>query len=236
VRKLTYRVLGFLAFRLGFEDTLSIFLWDAKRWKARRRTSRMMKARYGVLPDRLHLGCGSRLVNEWLNVDIANSDVDVDLAAGYLPFSDGSFVAVCSQQTIEHLVLESELMPLLDEVFRVLAADGELWLSCPDMEKVALDYVNTSCDALVQDRARRMPRWSKRWKSQGWPSSHFMNEIFHQSGEHKNLFDYSLLAHVLGKSGFKEVERASEEELLSRFPGFPPRGDNFHALYVRATK
>ncbi len=196
----------------------------------------MMKKHPRPLPNRLHLGSGQRLVNGWLNVDIAGSNVDVDLAGGSLPFTDEVFVAVCSQQTIEHLLLEPELMPLLDEVFRVMTTEGELWLSCPDIEKIAHDYIDTSCESLVRDRAERMPRWAKSWRSKGLPDSHFMNEIFHQSGQHKNLFDYTLLAHVLERSGFRDIEKVDEAALLARFPGFPPRGDDRHALYVRAVK
>ncbi len=231
-----HRVLGFLAYRLGFTDTLAVFWWDVERWKARRRTPRMMRKYSEPFPDRLHLGSGKRLVSGWLNVDISGSDVDIDLAGGTLPFPDEAFVSVCSQQTIEHLLLESELMPLLSEVFRVLAPDGEVWLSCPDIEKIAHAYINTSCESLVRDRAERMPRWAKSWGSKGWPHSHFMNEIFHQSGQHKNLFDYSLLAHVLERSGFRDIQKTDEATLLARFPGFPPRGDDRHALYVRAVK
>ena len=188
------------------------------------------------IPNRLHFGSGSRNVAGWINVDVHDSDVDVDLASGQLPFATGYFSAVCSQQTIEHLVLETELVPLLREVHRVMAPEGELWLSCPDMAKVADDYLRNSCASLVQDRMDRVPRWAIRWRERDWPPSQFMNEIFHQDGEHKNLFDLELLSCVLHRVGFREIERTSEVLLLERFPGFPVRGDDRHALYVRATK
>lgn len=236
LRQFGRRVIGFIAYRSGFTDTLATFQWDTERFKARRRTRRMIRRIQGPLSDRLHLGSGSRHVEGWINVDIRNSDVDVDLASAQLPFATGHFSVVCSQQTIEHLVLETELVPLLREVHRVMSLDGELWLSCPDIAKVADDYVRESCASLVQDRRNRMPRWSAQWSERAWPSSHFMNEIFHQNGQHKNLFDFELLSCVLERVGFRKVERTSEALLLERFPDFPARGDDRHALYVRATR
>lgn len=47
--------------------------------------------------DKIHLGCGARKVEGWLNVDIGGGDVNLDLAAGYLPWQDSSFSAAVSK-------------------------------------------------------------------------------------------------------------------------------------------
>jgi predicted SAM-dependent methyltransferase len=206
--------------------TARLLMFDAVRVRAR-----LLHRRRVVPPvDRLHLGAGSRRVPGWLNVDVLSSEYDVDIAGGRLPWADASFSAVVSQHVIEHLELEEEVLPLFRELRRVLGPDGEVWLSCPDMEKVCRAYVEDRGAALHEDRRRRMPGQTMR---AGVPSQHFVNWIFHQGGEHKNLFDLDLLSWAVAEAGFRSCERVDEAALLRRFPEFPLRNDDFQSLYVR---
>ena len=168
----------------------------------------------------------------FLNVDVQSSDHDLDLAGGHLPWADQSFEAVVSQQVIEHLEIESQLRPLLAELARVLRRGGEAWLACPDMEIVARSYLEDGGKALLEDHLSRWPNHSLG----GLPASHMMNVIFHQFGQHLNLFDLPLLEHLLRKAGFSQVDRVREGDLLARFPQFPPRRDDAMSLYVRAVR
>jgi hypothetical protein len=83
---------------------------------------------------------------------------------------------------------------------------------------------------LVADRLSRWPEYALH----GAPPSHFLNDLFHQSGEHRNLFDFALLEWALKETGFVGVERAEEAALLARYSDFPARGDDLQSLYVRA--
>lgn len=218
----------------GFEDTIKALRFDLARMRARLRSNKMLKNRLkkGPLPTHLHFGCGGRKVNGWLNCDLSKSDVDVDLGSGKLPFQSDSFEAALSQHVIEHLWIHRELKPLLKELKRVLKNGGELWLACPDIKKVCDSYAAEKCADLVAARQVRWPSYSL----QGLPSSQFMNDIFHQSGQHKNLFDFELLQAVLDSEGFADIEEVDENALLERFDGFPPRSDNEQTLYVKAFK
>jgi hypothetical protein len=60
------------------------------------------------------------------------------------------------------------------------------------------------------------------------------NIMFHQDGEHKNLFDFDLLRWALEQSGFGDVRRRTEADLLVRFPECPCRDDDSQSLYVSA--
>ena len=80
------------------------------------------------------------------------------------------------------------------------------------------------------DRIRRQPEYSLG----DVPVSHLINDLFHQGGEHRNLFDFALLTWALEKSGFQQITRTSEPEFLARFPEFPPRRDEQQSLYVFA--
>jgi predicted SAM-dependent methyltransferase len=178
----------------------------------------------------LHFGCGDRRINGWLNVDVAGSDCNVDLAGGCLPWPEAVFDVIVGQQVIEHLELASELLPLLEEFNRVSRKGAEIWLSCPDMEKICRSYLDSRGADLISDRRTRIPEFSMGDS----PSQHIINDYFHQNGQHKNLYDYEMLGWALRRSGFGDVVRTTEVEFLARFPDFPPRHDDYVSLYVRA--
>lgn len=217
-----------VARRVFSERTWSLVQFDIMRFRTRRRRS----GDGDLVPshDRLHLGAGPRRVQGWLNVDLANSECDVDLAGGRLPWRNGVFEAVVSQHVIEHLELETELLPLLRELRRVLKPGGEIWLSCPDIEKICRSYLEHRMVDLLEDRVKRWPDFSLR----GAPSTHMINHLFHQEGQHRNLFDFDLLEWALDQAGFTRAERMQEADLLRRFPGFPPRNDDKLSIYARA--
>ena len=215
-------------YRVFSPRTLHAMRFDLLRLAARRR-------RWPVTPppsDKLHLGCGDRLLPGWVNTDVVNSEVDVDLSGGPLPWPDHSFSAVVSQHVIEHLSLHEELIPLLKELRRVVRPGGEVWLSCPDMEKMCRGYLEDRAKTLLGHRLRRATR---DLNMRGAPSQHYVNLVFDQTGEHRNIFDLELLSWALEQAGFRPAERVQEADLLKRFPGFPVRDDDPHTLYVRTT-
>jgi predicted SAM-dependent methyltransferase len=212
-------VFGMRTLRLMWLDFVR--LWARVRSVGRRRL---------VAPSaQLHLGCGDRRVSGWLNVDVIGSECDVDLAKR-LPWMNDSFFVVVGQHVVEHLELFGELLPLLSELQRVMRPGGEIWLSCPDMEKLCRLYLDGRIGELLEDRARRWPDYSLR----GAPPQQFVNDLFYQEGEHKNLFDFGLLKWALERADFAEVKRVDESTLLARFPNFPARNDDCQSLYVRA--
>jgi len=208
------------------QQTIKLIKYDLERRYVRSKRKKNVYA----YSNKLHLGCGKRIINGWLNVDIENSDYNVDLGAGVLPWADKSFDAVVSQHVIEHLDLRSELFPLMKEIRRVMKKNGELWISCPDILKACESYLNHRMLDLIEDRKTRFPNYNLH----GAPPSQFINDLFHQGGKHKNLFDYEILSWLLASTGFSEVERVDEHALLDRFPEFPHRGDDSQSIYVRA--
>jgi len=222
------RFLHFLLTRLFSARTATLVEIDLLR--ARTRLARVFSYRVEPRCDRLHLGCGSRHVSGWLNVDVSGSDYDVDIASGRLPWKDDMFNAVVAQHLIEHLDIRTELLPFFAELNRVMVPGGEAWLSCPDIEKICRSYLQSRMSDLLEDRIERWPEYSLG----EIPVVHLINDLFHQWGEHKNLFDFELLEWSLRNAGFVEIERVSEASLLRGHPGFPPRLDDLQALHVRA--
>lgn len=190
--------------------------------------------RWPVRPTsrRLHLGCGKRRVPGWWNVDVTDSDERVDLAGNQLPWSEGAFDTIVSQHVIEHLSLESEVIPLLRELRRITSAGGVVWLACPDLEKACRSYIEHRGEDLLRDRVQRH---GKLPYSEEVPSSHFINILFCEYGDHRNLFDFGLLSWALERAGFVNCCRVAEPDLLAAFPEFPRRDDDAQSLYIRAT-
>jgi predicted SAM-dependent methyltransferase len=196
--------------------------------------ARVRSPRRGLRPpvDRLHFGCGSRRVPGWLNVDVRGSEHDVDLAGGVLPWADGVFGAVAAQHVVEHLELRTELLPLLRELWRVSRPGAEICLSCPDLEKVCRMYLEDRGASLLQDRQTRFAVRA----AEGMPPQHMVNLMFHQGGEHRNLFDFDLLRWALEQAGWEGCRRTDENGFRTRFPEFPLRNDDFSTLYVTAVR
>lgn len=88
---------------------------------------------------RLNIGCGSRLLPGFVNLDLeAGADRRLDVTHG-LPWDDGSVDAIYSEHFIEH-VSQADALHLLIECRRVLAPGGRLRIATPDLEAVVEDY------------------------------------------------------------------------------------------------
>lgn len=211
------------------KQTVRAIQFDLLRLRARWKSALIPKKKF---PRKLHFGCGHRRLEGWLNVDLIHSDYDVDLSCGHLPFASDFFEVAVAQHVVEHLEIHSELIPLLKELHRTIKSGGELWLSCPDMQKICEQYLLDQGAVLLADRHKRFPEFTLN----GLPVQHMVNDLFHQNGEHKNLYDLDLMKYVLAEAGFDTVKRTNESGFLQRFPEFPIRNDDFVSLYVVAAK
>ena len=178
----------------------------------------------------LHLGCGRRIIPGWINIDIENSDHNLDLSKGKLPFKNDSVDFVVSQHFFEHLYLDTELIPLLNEINRVMKPNGELWFSVPSIKKIAQGYLADTGKRLLKGRKARFSGYNLNGK----PESHIVNEIFYQNGEHKNLFDFYLINWMLSKTGFYNVVEVNEQAFLSKFNSFSEKNDDDVSIYCKA--
>jgi predicted SAM-dependent methyltransferase len=90
----------------------------------------------------LNLGCGTRYLPEWTNVDFfktSDSVVAHDLTLG-IPYAENSFDVVYHSHILEHFQKkQAELF--LRECFRVLNANGIIRIAVPDLEQIARLYI-----------------------------------------------------------------------------------------------
>ena len=82
---------------------------------------------------KLHLGCGRKILDGYVNLDIFESpgvDIVCDLNNG-IPLEDNSFVEVLAVDVIEHIRPEKAIF-LMNEVYRVLAPGGVFKVHVPE--------------------------------------------------------------------------------------------------------
>lgn len=205
-------------------------------------------------PSRLHLGCGLTAPQGWLNVDgswnarlakfpllrafaaalhviprhVAETpwsrDIFISDLAKALPFPDGSFEAVYSSHTLEHLHLE-EAHRLLKECYRVLAPGGVARMVVPDVKAFVQDYLGQRSvwwpdepfvPRTAADRFNRNLNLRPLERGRASLLYRFYNNLTDLSS-HKWMFDADSLSYHMSDVGFQEV--AERQFLDSRITG-----------------
>jgi predicted SAM-dependent methyltransferase len=105
----------------------------------------------------LNLGCGSRFHPDWINLDIKSSVKEVkahNLKNG-IPYATSTIDVIYHSHLLEHFSRDEALI-LLRECYRVLKPDGIIRVVVPDLEQIALTYLQV-LDRALQDIARQSP-------------------------------------------------------------------------------
>lgn len=171
---------------------------------------------------RLHIGCGTTYIPEWINIDLvtpnARRDMYWDLKRG-IPFPDGSAQAIFSEHLFEHIPLPAGLA-LLRECKRTLRPGGIIRVGVPDLERYVRSYLGQ--DSIIETvRPGRATRGIA------------IAELFYFNG-HCAAYDAETLALVLTTAGFTNAKKSEFGESALR-----PCPDSQHrraeTLYVEAT-
>ena len=195
-------------------------------WQARRRTRRNLHN----LPAkdlRINIGCGSRPLPGWVNLDAARGDkIDVvwDLRRG-LPFPAGSCAVVFGEHVIEH-ISRPDAERLLRECHRVLQPGGVVRLSTPDAGKFLRAYVSDK--QFLAD-----PRFAEPADT----SMDRVNMMMREYGQHLWVYDIESICLVLQKAGFSStIEQSFGASADPRMLGIDLEERAFESLYVEAVK
>ncbi|MFZ1917412.1 MAG: methyltransferase domain-containing protein [Terriglobales bacterium] len=192
---------------------------------------RYMLPRHSSGASHVHLGCGPKYLEGFVNVDanlFNKIDLWLDVRNG-LPFPSNSVDSIYSTHMFEHFY-PNELNLLLRECLRVLKPRGGIRLIVPNLES-AIEAYSQSQSAWFDDS------FPRHFDSLG---GRFSNFIF-CDGQHRTAFDFTHIEEVLRKAGFCEVERSAEGKSRlydDRVPAYEP-GDSRdlpHSLYVEAFK
>jgi len=148
-------------------------------------------------PVKLHIGCGENVYPGWVNIDLEalrGVNYMLDVRRG-LPFENAS--AIYAEHFLEHISLDAGML-FLKECRRVLAPDGVLRISTPNLDWVLLTHYHYSQWPGENDAQMDCLR---------------VNRAFHGWG-HQFLYNRQMLESVLTASGFREVrfQRYGESE------------------------
>lgn len=148
---------------------------------------------------KLHLGCGSNYILDWVNVDLDSPVADVRADLRYaLPFADSTADFIYCEHLIEHLT-RTEGLNFLRECRRVLSNHGVLRLSTPDLRWLVAQYLAGNLGE---------------WRDVGWEpesSCRLLNEGMRSWG-HYFLYDEDELREALRQSGFSAIVAARHHE------------------------
>ena len=152
----------------------------------------------------LNLGCGLHSHEAWVNLDTAPANERViryNPAEEPLPFENRSCAAVYHSHVLEHIPPQ-HVPEFIDECFRVLAGNGILRISVPDLEAIARLYLSNLEAAAGGDEAadRRLESFRLGGGVPQW------------------MWDRISLTRLLVSAGFVDVQVCKATE--SGIPGF----------------
>lgn len=102
----------------------------------------------------LNLGCGKRFHPDWVNVDFVSSSPGIiahNLTSG-IPFSDNKFDVVYHSHVLEHFS-KKDAANFIAGCYRVLRKGGTIRVAVPDLERIALAYLEQLNLAVKGDKA-----------------------------------------------------------------------------------
>lgn len=173
----------------------------------------------------LQVGSGSQRLDGWVNIDrqdLPEVDLVRDVAEGLDPFYDAK--AIYAEHFLEHLPVNLAL-DFLVEAHRVLAEDGLLRLSTPNLDWVWATHYGL--EAPAEDKVRGCIALNRAFY--GW--------------KHRFLWNREMLSEALAAAGFVDLRwhhyGESEREIFRGIERHPLSGDSEelpHVLIVEVSK
>jgi predicted SAM-dependent methyltransferase len=172
---------------------------------------------------KVQLGCGPRLKQGWVNIDLAKTaDIRLDMRRK-LPFQDNSCEVIYSEHFLEHLDYPEPALTVFKDCLRILAPGGRFTFSVPDIDLVLRTYVNGGTPEYYEAQKR----WSPKWYT---TQIEFINYNFRQDGEHRFAYDQETMTKLLQQAGFKNINRREFD------PALDSKDRIVGSLYMEATK
>lgn len=157
-----------------------------------------------ALPRRLHLGCGTHILDGWLNTDLepqAPGVLHLD-ASKRFPFADDQFEFIFSEHMIEHLDFRAGVS-MLRECLRVLKPGGRIRVATPSLDFLLGLYFDSNKDLHSQ-----YIRWANAiFAPDGIDNDplYVINNFVRNWG-HQFIYNQRLLTKSLMRTGFVDIE------------------------------
>lgn len=200
------------------------------RSRGRVRTDRRAIERLSGDDLRLNVGAGANHLEGWVGLDLLPERPALGMDASRpWPVGSGAVVAVNSEHLVEHLTLEGA-RTYFAEAHRVLRPGGVIRTSTPNLRGLCELLVEADPASLAVHRAH------------GYDAAthgDMVNNYFY-SWDHRQIYDFETLRHLLTQAGFAEVEEApfgsSRHRLLDGIDRHDPDGLERSVLCVDAVK
>ena len=159
---------------------------------------------------KLHIGCGSHILEDWLNSDYLPTSQGVVCLDATKPFrlKSGTFDYVFSEHVIEHMAYLQGLQ-MLSECYRVLKPTGKVRVATPDLQFL-IDLGKTDKSELQKDYI--IYATDTKTRSAPCYADTFVINSFMGSWGHKFIYDEITLRRSLEEVGFTEVSKCELSE------------------------
>jgi predicted SAM-dependent methyltransferase len=184
---------------------------------------------------RLHLGCGNRLLDGWINID---AGIRANVLTMQLPRGLRRFPAACARyiyasHLLEHLQYPDEATAFAEECHRILIPGGVVRIVVPGIEKIIRAYVADN-QAFFAIQASLHPAWCTT------KLEHLLYAL-QQDGTHRYGYDFATLRKLLRRAGFADVVLSDYNAsviaaLRVDYRGIRDDAGGYLSLFVEATK
>jgi predicted SAM-dependent methyltransferase len=184
---------------------------------------------------RLHLGCGLKVLDGWVNVDmrLARRVLTAKLPRALARFPSGSARFIYASHVVEHIDYPHETVLFAKECHRILVEDGALRIVVPGIEKIIRAYVADDAGFFNIQASMHPPECTTKLE-------HLMYAL-QQGGAHKYGYDFETMSKFLGRAGFRKIVQSDYNESAFRELHIDYRGrtdpeGRYLSLYVDAIK
>ena len=202
---------------------------------------------------KLNLGCGSQVLDGWINVDYAlgarftkipffrslnrkiklfnldwNEKIFLHNLTKNFPWQNCSVDVVYSSHTLEHMSKE-EGRKFLEECHRVLSPNGIIRIVVPDLQHVVGEYTNGNINAedFVKELGVLYKRGSGSIKNRLAPFLQF---------PHKCMYDNKRLLAILKEIGFDASTRKAFDSEIENIRTLELESRTFNAVIIEGRK
>ena len=167
----------------------------------------------------LHIGCGSHVLDGWLNTDIFPEDERIRFLDATMPFpyEEETFKYIFCEHMFEHVPYVGG-RNMLNECYRVLKPGGVLRMTMPTLNFLVNIYLNKE----EQDNkeyiewAFKKFVWGERKPEIKGSKVCFVINNFYRNWGHRMLYDEDTVIEMLENAGFKEIKKVSNTD--SEYP------------------
>jgi predicted SAM-dependent methyltransferase len=184
---------------------------------------------------RLHLGCGPKILDGWVNVDmrLARRILTAKLPRALARFPARSARFIYASHVVEHIDYPREALLFAKECHRILVDGGALRIVVPGIEKIIRAYVADDAEFFTIQASLHPPECTTKLE-------HLMYAL-QQGGAHKYGYDFETLSKLLGHGGFRKIVESDYNasafpELHIDYRGLRDQEGRYLSLYVDAIK